>query len=180
MRRAAFKWGLVGLALVATACSGDGADETSSTGAVTTSQAVTSLAPAGSSVTTSSTETPVTSVTTSAAPGVPATFPDYTILSRDEGEDGDTIVVLLDTESYESLTDIDLANVLADVVERFPPVLTAYVIDNEAASAAVLTLTPTVEQQELLDRHYLVRLEEGFRMVFAGPFKDTPIAILGS
>lgn len=108
-------------------------------------------------------------------------FPEYTIYSRDPGEAGDTVVVLLDPDSYDSLTDIDLANVLADVVDRFPPaILTAYVVDDEAAAEAVLLASPTEADLELLDRHYFVRLEEGFRMVFAGPFSDTPIAILGS
>lgn len=108
------------------------------------------------------------------------TFPEYTIVSREPGDDGDTVVVLLDTDSYNSLTDIDLANVLADVVDKFPPILTAFVVDDPTAAEAVLVESPTEEDLEVLGRHFLVRLEEGFRMVFAGPFADTPVAILGS
>ena len=119
-------------------------------------------------------------MTTTADPDDPIQFPEYTIVSREEGESGDTVVVLLDPDSYLSLTDIDLAGVLADVVDRFPPVLTAYVVDDASAVEAVLAAEPTAEQQAALDAHYFVRLEEGFRMVFTGKFADTPIAILGS
>ena len=107
-------------------------------------------------------------------------MPAYTILSREVGEEGDTVVVLLDKESYLSLSDIDLANVLTDLVDRFPPILTAHVIDDEAVAEAVLADEATEEEQALLDIHHLVRLEDGFRMVFLGPFADLPIAIIGS
>jgi len=70
--------------------------------------------------------------------------------------------------------------VLADLADRFPPILTAYVIDSAEVVDAVVSEEPTAAEQELLAHHYLVRLEEGFRMVFAGPFADFPIAILGS
>jgi len=171
---------IVAVALTAGACSGDGSDESSTTaGSSTTGGSVTSLAATGSTVTSTTvpSSTAVTSTTTSAPD---PEFPDYTVVSRQEGDAGDTVVVLLDPASYETLTDIDLVNVLADVVDRFPPILTAYVIDNPAVAEAVLSPTPTPDEQELLGRHYLVRLEQGFRMVFAGPFESTPTAILGS
>lgn len=181
MKRLALKTVVVSLVLVGTACSGDDGAETTTT-VTTTAVPVTSLAPAGSTEAAPSTsDTPTTSVTTtSEEPGEPLTFPGYTIVSREPGDDGDTVVVLLDTATYESLTDIDLANVLADVVDNFPPILTAYVVDDAGAADAVLVTAPSEEELELLNRHYLVRLEEGFRMVFAGPFADTPVAILGS
>ena len=89
------------------------------------------------------------------------------------------MVVLLDADTG-SLTDIDLQNIVVDVVERFPPVLTAHIVENADAAEAVLATVPTEAEQELLDRYYLVRLEEGFRLVFVGPFADTPMTILGS
>lgn len=180
MKRLALKTVVVSIVLVGAACSGDGSEESSTTVSTTTTAPVTSLGAAGSTEAPTTSTAPPTSVTTSTVAGEPVEFPDYTIFSREAGENGDTVVVLLDTESYDSLTDIDLANVLADVVDRFPPVLTAYVVDDEAAADAVLLEEPTEAELELLDRHYLVRLEDGFRMVFAGPFADTPIAILGS
>ena len=182
MKRLALKSVVVSLVLVGAACSGDGSDETSTTATTTTVAPVTSLAASGSTEAVPTTEVaPSSSVTTSStAPGDPVTFPEYTIVSREPGDDGDTVVVLLDKDSYGSLTDIDLANVLADVVDKFPPILTAYVIDDDSAAEVVLLASPTEADLELLSNHYLVRLEEGFRMVFAGPFEDTPVAILGS
>ena len=182
MKRLAFKSVVVSLVLVGAACSGDGSDESSTTATSTTVAPVTSLASSGSTEAAPTTsESPTSSVTTSsAAPEDPLTFPAYTIVTRDPGDSGDTVVVLLDKDSYSSLTDIDLANVLADVVDRFPPILTAYVVDDADAAVSVLVASPTETDLELLSNHYLVRLEEGFRMVFAGPFEDTPVAILGS
>jgi len=181
VKRAALKFLLAGLMVVTAACSGDDASESSTTAASSTSvEPVTSLATESTASSSTTTSTPTSSVTTTADPADPIEFPQYTIVSREEGDAGDTLVVLLDPDSYLSLTDIDLANVLADVVERFPPVLTAYVIDDASAAAAVLAESPTAEQAAALDAHYFVRLEEGFRMVFTGKFSETPIAILGS
>ena len=44
----------------------------------------------------------------SADPAVPT----FSIVTREPGDEGDTVVVLLDPESYDTLTDIDLQNVL--------------------------------------------------------------------
>ena len=181
MKRTALILLLFGLVVVAAACSNDDPADSSTTAAPTTTAApVTSLEATGDTTSTTTTAAPATSVTTTLAPDDAIEFPEYTIVSREEGDSGDTVVVLLDTDSYLSLTDIDLANVLADVVDRFPPVLTAYVIDDASAAEAVLAAEPTAEQTAALEAHYFVRLEEGFRMVFTGKFSDTPIAILGS
>lgn len=180
MRRLAFSTVVVCLVMVGAACSGDDAQDSTTTTSTTTLAPVTSLA-AAETTAPPSTEDPASSSTTSAAPGTTISFPQYTIYSREAGESGDTLVVLLDPDSYDSLTDIDLANVLADVVDRFPPpILTAYVVDDEQAATAVLSANPTEAELELLSRHFFVRLEEGFRMVFAGPFADSPVVILGS
>lgn len=108
--------------------------------------------------------------------------PTFTIVGRTPGDEGDTVVVLLDPESYESLTDIDLYNVLSEVVDDFPPVLEAHVIDSEEV-ASLVTMAPEeldAEAQRLLDLHYLVRLDEGFRITYVGRFADAGSDILGS
>lgn len=168
---------VVGFALLAAACSSDDAETTTTTATSTTAAPVTSIQAAES--TTTSTAAPDSTTTTSVDPFGDASLPEYTIVSREPGADGDTVVVLLD-DATGSLTDIDLQNIVVDVVERFPPVLTAHVIADAAASEAVLATVPTEEEQELLDRYYYVRLEEGFRLVFTGQFADTPTTILGS
>ena len=170
---------VLGLALFCAACSGDDAEASSSTTSSTSAAPVTSI-PAPESTTSTSTAAPTSTTTTSVDPFGQASLPEYTIVSREAGADGDTIVVLLDENSVTSLTDIDLQNVLVDVVERFPPILTAHIVDDATATEAVLVAIPTAAEQELLDRYYLVRLEEGFRIVFTGPFSDTPTTILGS
>lgn len=129
--------------------------------------------------TTTSTLAPSSTTTTTEDPSGGPSFPTYTIVSRETGSDGDTVVVLLDDDTG-SLTDIDLQNIVIDVVENYAGILTAHVIADAAAADAVLATAPTEAEQELLDRHYYVRLEEGFRLVFTGPFAETPTTVLGS
>jgi len=166
------------LVLVAAACSGGGdvADDSSTTATIAPAS-VTTLAP------TPDTEGDpgVTSLATTVTTQPPELgFPTYTIVSREAGDEGDIVVVLLDQSTYESLTDIDLHNVIADVVERFSPIFEVYVVDTQAAADALLATDRTVAQEAELDQHYLARLEEGFRIVYVGPYESAGIAILGS
>jgi hypothetical protein len=172
---------LAGTLLLVTAlagCSGDDAESSTTTtfGAVT---ATTGGSSGDQSVSTSTTAASGTTI----APGdgtSTATFPRYQIVARETGDDGDTVVVLLDTTSYGSLTDIDLQNVVADVVAEYPPVLEAHVVDSAEAAAIVLDDDLDEAAQTLLAEHYLVRLEEGFRIVYTGPFESRGVLILGS
>lgn len=174
---------LVVVGVVATACSGDEGEATTTTSNAAT---VTSLAAAqpgdGGDADTDSAAGETT--TTTLAEAVPADpeVPTFSIVSREEGEEGDVVVVLLDRESYGSLTDIDLQNVLAVLVEDFPPVYEAHVVDDENVTELVVAAPGDIdeEEQRLLDLHYLVRLDEGFRITYVGPFEDVPTAILGS
>ncbi len=103
------------------------------------------------------------------------------MVSRTDGNEGSTLVVLLDPESYDSLTDIDLQNVVAGVVEsEDEPVLEAHVVDDPEVADYVLAENPNPRQTRQLDIHYLARLEDGFRIVFLGPFSDTGSVVLGS
>lgn len=165
------------MALVLSACSGDDAEGTSTTTSSTSEAPVTSIQAAES--TTTSTVAPSSTTTTSVDPFGEPSFPEYTILSREAGTDGDMVVVLLDDDTG-SLTDIDLQNIVVDVVENYPPIVTAHIIADGSAADAVLATVPTEAEQQLLDRHYYVRLEEGFRLVFTGPFAETPTTVLGS
>lgn len=108
-------------------------------------------------------------------------MPPYTIVERIEDEEGVTAVILLDPTSYDSLTDIDLQNIVEDAVDRFR-VYVAHIVDSQAAADVVLAeaIEPTSDGQALLAEHYLVRLEEGFRLVFEGPFSSEGTVILGS
>jgi len=91
---------------------------------------------------------------------------------------GDIVVVLLDTDTYESLSDLDIHNVMSDLVEEHAPVYQAHIVESEAAADALFVDEPTEAEQNALDNHYLARLEEGFRIVYVGPLEDSCIAIL--
>ena len=155
-------------ALLGVGCNGDDGAATTTTTALT--------APGATSTTTDGAGT---STTTTLPVGV-FSPPEYEIMRRIPNDDGDTLVVLLDPTSYDVLTDIDLQNVVADIVERFPPVLNAFVVDSAEAVDLVLKPEPTAEEQAIIDAHALVTLQEGFRVVFVGPFGDYGELILGS
>ncbi len=156
---------LAGFAILGAGCSFGGSETTTTT------------EPIVESTTTSPPETTTTTLAPLSAPS----FPSYSIVKRIENPDeGDTVVVLLDSTSYTILSDIDLYDVLADVVDRFPPIFEAHVVDSQAAADAVLAEAPTEEELQTLSEHYLVRLEDGFRIVYQGPFDELGTSVLGS
>lgn len=140
------------------------------------------------STTTTTTTTTVPTTTTTTAPTTTTTlpqeapaFPEYRIAERIIApETGDTVVLLLDPASYTSLSDLDLYDVIADAVDRFPPILVAHVVDSPDAVEAVLLEQPDEDQELILATHYLARLEDGFRIVYLGPFEESGTAVLGS
>ena len=126
--------------------------------------------------------TPPTSTTsTTLVPVEQLSSPEYQIVQRSVGEGtGDTVVVLLDSSSYETLTDIDLEDVIADVVRRFPPIATVHVIDDPAAANIVGNPDATEEQIASIEDHYFARLDDGFTITFLGPFAPAGATVLGS
>jgi hypothetical protein len=179
MRWAVAAGGVIVSAALVTACSGGDVAQTTTTApadgslsarAVTEAPSTSTTADSGS---TSSQQSSTTSV---------LERPEYRIVSRVEGLDGDTVVVLLDPTSYAALTDIDLQTIVEDIVERFPPILTMHVLDDQAAADVVVREgeEPTEEGQEILAAHYLVRLEDGIRLVYQGPFAAVGSIIIGS
>lgn len=171
--------------LMVAACSGDDEGEGSTT--TSTEATVTSLGVSDDNASgddgddTAATES-TTSTTVASSESADPDVPTFSIVTREPGDEGDTVVVLLDPESYDTLTDIDLQNVLAVLVEDFPPVYEAHVVDSEDVTELVLAARSELdaEGRRLLNLHYLVRLDEGFRITYVGPFEDVPTAILGS
>lgn len=159
-------------------CSGDdeATDETSSTTSV--APTITTLESGDDTPQAAASATTTTSTTTTAAPEL--TFPEYRIVSRESTESGDVVIVLLDPETYESLSDLDIHNVMSDLVEQFAPVYEAHIVETQAAADALFVEEPTEDQQTALANDYLARLEEGFRIVYLGPLADAEEAILGS
>jgi hypothetical protein len=165
------------VALVATGCNGDDtSDTTTSLAAITT----TSLVPLESSSTTSAPTSTTEPETTTTIGDSAISEPEWAITERVESDDGATIVILLDPESYERLTDIDIQNVIEDAIDLFPPIYEAHVVDSEEAADIVLSDVIDTPDQAILDEHYLARLEEGFRIVFVGPFAEFGQIILTS
>ncbi len=173
---------IAALSLVLAACSGGGDDSTTTSGdtaATSTSSPGdgTAAGPGASTTTTGGPGDGTTAPTTSTT--LLDLVPDYSIESRTAGQGGDTLVVLLPAGTY---SDLDLENVVVDVVERFAPVATVHVVDDSAVVALVLQERTelSTEDRELVDEHYFVRLEEGFRLIYLGPFASAGQVILGS
>ena len=109
------------------------------------------------------------------------TPPEYAIVSRIETDaPGDTVVVLLDAESYTSLTDLDLYDIIAEVVDLFPPISALHIVDDVAAVDIVANPESTTAEIALIGDNYLVRLADGFKITYLGPFTASGTAILGS
>ncbi len=154
--------------LVATACQSSADDTTTTTGSP-----LLTLPPA--------TTPPTSSTSTTLPPVEQLSSPEYQIVQRTVSEGaGDTVVVLLDTSSYETLTDIDLEEVIADVVQRFPPIATVHVIDDPAAANVVGDPDASEEQIAAISDHYFARLDDGFTITFLGPFAPAGATVLGS
>ena len=173
--RQAFSIGLA--VLLIAACSGD--DEGDEAATTTLASPITTLALTGNPESASGQAT-TTSTTTTTVAEPALSFPVYSIVSREASDNGDILVVLLDRTSYESLSDLDVRNVIDDLVEQFAPVYEAYIVETQAAADALFVEEPTEEQLAALDNDYVARLEEGFRIVYAGPLEDSGVAILGS
>jgi hypothetical protein len=124
-------------------------------------------------------ETQSTTTTSTAATQI--TPPRYRIVDRTNTDaPGDTVVVLLDTTSYDSLTDIDLYDIIAEVVELFPPISEIHVVDDASAATTVTNPDATEADMQAIQSNYLARLENGFTITFLGPFASSGSAVLGS
>ncbi|MDJ0925299.1 MAG: hypothetical protein QNJ77_12125 [Acidimicrobiia bacterium] len=173
---------LVGVALLLlVSCSGDDEADDATTTTASEGGTITTLAAAGGETGTTAPDSTVTTSTTTTTTEAPElSFPQYRIVSRESGENGDIVVVLLDPSTYESLSDIDIHNVMSDLVEQFAPVYEAHIVETQAAVDALFEENPTEEQQTELANNYIARLEEGFRIVYVGRFEESGVAILGS
>ncbi len=171
---------LVGMVvLLVAACSGDD-EPTDDSQASTTAAAITTLGESATQSTTESDGTATTTTTTTTTSLPELGFPQYTIISREASENGDIVVVLLDRDTYESLSDIDVHNVMSDLVEQYSPVYEAHIVETQAAADVLFIEDRTDDQQTALDNGYIARLEEGYRIVYVGPLEDSGVAILGS
>ena len=162
----------VAVSLVAVACTSSGADTTSSASSpslVTTLSITDTVEPVDDSIT-----------TTSSSPKSILAAPEYTIVDRIEGEVGDTVVVLLDPATYDSLTDLDLYDLIAEVVELFPPIAAVHVVDDTSAANVVANPDASEAEKQASAANYLARLDNGVKIIYLGPFAAAGTAVLGS
>ena len=163
---------MVAVALFAVACTSSSAPES------TTSS---SLTPLTTSATIASVSSTVVETTTTTRPLSTLTPPEYAIVDRSETDaPGDTVVVLLDPESYTSLTDIDLYDIIAEVVDLFPPISEVHIVDDAGAVNTVANAEAAPEDIVLIEENYLARLDNGVKITYLGPFAASGTAILGS
>jgi hypothetical protein len=160
----------MGIVVVAAACTSSPAAETSTTAGQTP---LTTLA--ADDTTTTSQPTTTTEASRELTP------PRYRIVERIEGEsEGDTVVVLLDPTSYDSLTDIDLFDIIAEVVELFPPISVIHVVDDPSAANVVANPDASNAEIQAIQEYYLARLDNGLKITYLGPFAASGTAVLGS
>jgi hypothetical protein len=159
------------VSVVAVACTSSGSDTTSSS---VSPRLVTTLS------VTDAVEGVDDPTTTLSPPKTTLSAPDYTIVHRIEGEAGDTVVVLLDPSTYDSLTDLDLYDLIAEVVELFPPIAAVHVVDDASAATIVANPDASEAEKEASAANYLARLDDGVRIIYLGPLAAAGTAVLGS
>lgn len=163
--------GLVAVLLLLSACTSSTADSTTSVPSIP----VTTLVSPGD------TSAPVSTTSTTEEPKTILTAPEYIIAQRISGDDvGDTVVALLDPTTYNSLTDIDLYDLLAEIVERFPPISSIHIVDTAAAAVVVTDPDASNAERAAISDNYFALLEDGFRITYLGPFASSGTAVLGS
>jgi hypothetical protein len=127
------------------------------------------------------TDSSTTSTTTTTTPLQELSAPEYQIVRRIPGDGvGDELVILVDPSSYETLTDIDIQDLFAEVVELFPPVWTAHLVDDPGAVDVVIDPDATTAERAAVEDNYFARLEKGFEITYLGPFSDAGSGVLGS
>lgn len=161
------------IALVSVACTSDGSEQDASS--VDTQAQVTTL------VSVAATEPQRESTTTTTSvPKTVLSAPEYQIVDRIEGDSGDTVIVLLDPETYGPLTDLDLYDLIAEVVELFPPIAVVHVVDEAAAANIVANPDASDDERTAVAANYLARLDDGVKIIYLGPFASSGTAVLGS
>jgi hypothetical protein len=160
------------IALVSVACTSDGSDQDISPS--------TTLPPVTISISGASETTMESTTTTTSPPKTVLSAPEYQIVDRIEGDEGDTVIVLLDSETYDSLTDLDLYDLIAEVVELFPPIAVVHVVDEAAAANIVANPDASEAERNAVAANYLARLDDGVKIIYLGPFASAGTAVLGS
>lgn len=172
MRRKILLWATAAAAVFALAACTSSSDDTTTT-----------TAEPMSTTTTTVEETTTTTIadTTTTIQVNQLTPPEYEIVQRLPLEGGgDEVVVLLDPASYQSLTDLDIYDIIAEVVDEHPPVWIMHVVDSPTAANVVGNPESSNEDIASIEDNYLARLDNGTDVTYLGPFASSGGAVLGS
>ena len=153
------------LVLVAACDSGDDGIELTTT-TTTESSATTSTAASDENTTTTAADD--TTETTESVES--EAVDDYSVIIQTDGAEGDRLWVLIEPGTY---TSVDIENFVFDLLDGAEsPIWQIHVFDDEAAlnAARIDANERTTEEQELVDAHYLVSVDEGISLTFQGPF----------
>jgi hypothetical protein len=179
MRRLVMMSVLMVLALVATACRGGDDDSATTTVADTAAAGETTtliVTPSGGSDDGGESQDGGESTTTTATTQVVSGTPTYEVAQVLEDDQGDTLIVVVEPGSY---TEVELANLVFDIVDRFQP-LGAVVVDDPEAVPLVTAEELSDEEQTFLDSHTFLRITDGIEVTFSGPYEDVAGITVGS
>lgn len=173
---------LVSLLVVSVACN-RGEEEAAATTNPTSVPADASLNPPGSA-----TDSGVQSSTTIASgPTTTGSIPlavqpvPFEIAWQETADDG--LVSLVVTVADQAYTFDEMENLMRDVVDDFPTVISVRVVSDPAAVEPAVrydTAQARAEDTAVLDEHFLVELVDGIRLIFRGPYEPMGQASLGS
>lgn len=104
---------------------------------------------------------------------------EYSIVARFPNDNGEERYYVIPNGAY---TDVDLQNFILELIDADRELYGAEVFDSADAADAfqVDEADRTDEENDLLDRHWLVTLEGRDRIIFRGPFSDMPGGAIGS
>lgn len=161
----------VAAVFVLAACTSSSDDTTTTTAEPVTTSTIT----VEESTTTTVADTTTTSQINQLTP------PEYEIVQRQPLEEGgDEVVVLLDPASYQSLTDLDIYDIIAEVVDDYPPVSIMHVADSPEAAIVLGNPESSSSDIDSIEDNYLARLDNGTDVTYLGPFASSGEAVLGS
>lgn len=103
----------------------------------------------------------------------------YEVISRVSTEEGETLYILVEPGDY---SDVTVENFLGNLLEDETAVSGAEIFDDRAALDAALKQEEerTDEEQELIEQHHLVSLDQGRQVNFQGPLSDYDDFVIGS
>ncbi|HLU30315.1 MAG TPA: hypothetical protein VK088_01035 [Acidimicrobiia bacterium] len=163
------------LALALAACNGDEAQITTTT--LDASQLTTTTTTASTGTDDGTGTTPDSGPTTTVPTGDPVES--YEVIARVSEDDRETLYILVPPGEY---TDVSMENFLGNLLEDETVVSDVEVFDDRAALDAAQKPADerTDEENELIEQHHLVSLQNARQVQFQGPMSEYDGFVIGS